>query len=80
MIDLTQLTALALTALTIAVLLVLVRRKKHTETHLSPLIGLASVFSIISLLMDGNRWLGFGMIGFGIIIAVTNAIKKNEEI
>jgi hypothetical protein len=55
--------------LIVAVLLFFVS-KNRSENRLTPLAGLAFGFILAGILFGENRYLGYGLMGVGVIIAV----------
>jgi hypothetical protein len=47
--------------------------------RLSPLASLAFILILISLLLEGNRLIGYGLIGVAIILAVADIFTKPKK-
>jgi hypothetical protein len=68
--------AVLLIALAIVALLVFVVRRNVKETKLTPLAGLAFGFVLAGIFFGEERFLGYGLLGVGILLAVIDIIKK----
>jgi len=44
--------------------------------RLSPLAGLAFGFVLAGIFFDSNRFLGYGLIGVGVILAIIDMLKE----
>jgi hypothetical protein len=60
----------------IAVLLIVFRLIKKEAKALSPLAGLAFAFIVAGIVFGEERWLGYGLIGVGVIMAVIDMVIK----
>lgn len=70
-------TLMAAVSLVLIVLLFLFLRLKRKEIKpLTPLAGLAFGCIIAGIVFGEERWLGYGLMGLGIILAVIDAIVK----
>ncbi len=49
--------------------------KNRSENRLTPLAGLAFGFILAGILFGENRYLGYGLMGVGVIIAVIDIIN-----
>jgi hypothetical protein len=72
-----MLVAIAVLAV-IAVLLFLVKPKGKTN-RLSPLAALSFAFVVAGILFGERQWLGYGLMGIGIVLAVADIIKKYKK-
>lgn len=50
---------------------------KHKR--LSPLASLAFILILAGMIFGGNRFIGYGLIGLGLILAVADIYKKSKE-
>jgi uncharacterized membrane protein len=67
---------IAIVALAVVSLLVFLRRSER-HNRLTPLAGLSFAFVIIAGIIFGDeRWLGYGLIGIGVVIAVVDMVHR----
>ena len=72
--------AISILALAIAAILVFWIRRSGRQNRLSPLAGLAFTFIISGILFGKNRLLGYGLMGFGVILAIVDIVlQRNKE-
>ena len=64
--------------LVIAVLPVLVGRKRR-ESRLTPLSGLAFAFVAAGTLFGGNRFVGYGLMAVGVLLAVADIFNSSRK-
>ncbi len=64
--------------LVIAVLLVLVGRKRH-ESTLTPLSGLAFAFVVAGTLFGSDGLLGYGFMAVGVLLAVADMFSSSRQ-
>lgn len=64
--------------LVVIALLVVLLRKNRGESRLSVLTKLAFGFVVLGLLFGETPWLGYGLMGIGIILAVIDIIRKRK--
>jgi hypothetical protein len=64
--------------LVIAVLLVLVGRKRR-ESRLTPLSGLAFAFVVAGTLFGGNRFIGYGLMAVGVLLAIADMFSRSRK-
>ncbi|AAM07011.1 TPA: hypothetical protein HA338_07060 [Methanosarcina acetivorans] len=65
--------------LAIIALLVFFVKKNKKERKLTPLAGLAFGFVLAGIIFGDDRLIGYSLMGFGIILAVIDIIKKSKE-
>ncbi|WP_440947318.1 hypothetical protein ACSAZL_03320 [Methanosarcina sp. T3] len=65
--------------LAIVALLVFFVKKNKKERKLTPLAGLAFGFVLAGIIFGDDRLIGYSLMGFGIILAVIDIIKKSKE-
>jgi len=72
---------LTLIILVLVALLVFIvsRNKTGKEKNLSPLAGLAFAFLLAGLFFGENRFIGYGLIGVGVILALIDMINKSKK-
>jgi len=72
---------LSIVVLVIAAVLVFVvsRNKTGKDTTLTPLAGLAFGFILAGLFVGGSRFVGYGLLGIGVILAVIDMINKLKK-
>jgi hypothetical protein len=51
---------------------------RRKEQRLTPLAGLAFAFVLAGIIFDQERWLGYGLMGIGVILAVVNKFRKRK--
>ncbi len=51
---------------------------KRKEKRLTPLAGLAFAFVLAGLFFGQERWLGYGLLGIGVILAVVDIFRKGK--
>jgi hypothetical protein len=69
------------TAIVIIALFVfmLIRKKQNKDTDskaLTPLAGLAFACITAGIVFGEERWLGYGLMGLGVVLAVIDAVRK----
>jgi drug/metabolite transporter (DMT)-like permease len=52
------------------------RKRSGIGKPLSPLAGLAFAFILAGLFFGGNQWVGYGLMGIGVVLAVIDIIMK----
>lgn len=50
--------------------------RTKTQKQLSPLGGLAFAFVLAGLVFGENRWLGYGLMGIGVILAAIDMVQQ----
>lgn len=48
---------------------------RHEEKRLTPLAGLAFAFVLAGIVFGQERWLGYGLLGMGVILTVTDMVR-----
>ena len=48
------------------------------EKRLTPLAGLAFAFVLAGIVFGQERWLGYGLLGMGVILAVADMVRKGK--
>ena len=54
-------------------------KKNRGEKKLTPLAGLAFAFIIAGIIFSESRWVGYSLIGVGVLLAVTDIIIKLKK-
>jgi hypothetical protein len=67
---------LSIVVLAIIAILVFFVNKNKKERKLSKLAGLSFAFIISGIVFGDNRLIGYSLIGFGVILAIIDIIKK----
>ena len=67
-----------LALVTIVAFVFLVKRRSERK-RLSPLTGVAFAFIIAGMLFEDNRFVGYALLGVGIIISVLDIIIKAQH-
>ena len=52
---------------------------KRKEKRLTPLAGLAFAFVLAGLFFGQERWLGYGLLGVGVILAVVDMFRRGKS-
>jgi hypothetical protein len=55
------------------------RNKGGKEKHLTPLAGLAFAFILAGLFFGENRFMGYGFLGFGVVLAIIDILNKLKK-
>jgi amino acid transporter len=69
-------TVVSIALLAIIALLLFLVRGKGKENQLTPLSGLAFGFVLAGILFGEEQWIGYGLFGIGIFLAVVDIIMK----
>jgi len=67
---------ISIVVLAIIAILVFFVNKNKKERKLSKLAGLSFAFIISGIVFGDNRLIGYSLIGFGVILAIIDIIKK----
>ena len=51
---------------------------RRKEKRLTPLANLAFAFVLAGLFFGQERWLGYGLLGVGVILAVVDMVRKGK--
>ena len=51
---------------------------RRKEQRLTPLAGLAFAFVLAGIIFGQERWLGYGLMGIGVILAVVDMFRKGK--
>ncbi len=68
--------AISITALLIVALLVFILARGKRENRLTTLAGLAFAFVLAGIIFGEDRWLGYSLMGIGIILAVIDIVRR----
>jgi len=71
-----SITYIAFAVVVLAVIAILTFFLNKKEKRLSKLAGFSFVFVIAEIIFRDNRFIGYSLIGIGVIIAVIDMIKK----
>ncbi len=71
--------AISILAIAVPAILVFWIRRSGRQNRLSPLAGLAFAFIISGIMFGENRFLGYGLMGFGIILAVVDIFLRRKN-
>ena len=71
--------AVSIAVLAIVALLVFIIRKNRKENRLTPLAGLAFAFVLAGILFGDDRFIGYGLLGVGVILAVIDMINRSKR-
>jgi apolipoprotein N-acyltransferase len=70
---------IAILALFIIAGLVFLVRGKQPAKKITPLAGLAFGFVIAGICFGENRWIGYGLMGVGVVLAVIDIFMKSNK-
>jgi hypothetical protein len=70
--------AVSIVVLAVIALLVFVVRKNRTGNRITPLAGLALGFVLAGLFFGKDRFIGYGLMGVGILLAVVDIFRKSK--
>jgi len=70
---------ISIVVLAIIALLVFFLGKNRNENRLTPLAGLAFGFVIAGILFGENRFLGYGLLGIGVILSVVDIFVRSKS-
>lgn len=69
--------AISIVVLAFIAMLVFGVRKNRKENRLTPLAGLAFGFVLAGIFYGDNRFIGYGLMGVGVILAVIDIFKRS---
>lgn len=69
----------AIVVFAVIAVLVFVVGEKGNEKKLTPLASLAFSFVLAGLLFGDDRWIGYGLMGIGVILAVLDMFNKSKR-
>ncbi len=70
--------AIAIVIMAIIAALVIFASKRKGK-RLTPMAGLAFAFVLAGILFNQERWLGYGLLGIGVILAVVDMVRKGKS-
>jgi len=70
---------IGIVVLIILALLLLVLGKQKKEKPFTMLVSLAFAFVLAGTLFGEERWLGYGLMGIGVVLAVIDIIRKAKK-
>lgn len=70
--------AVTIVVLAVIAVLVLFGNKGKTQNRLTPVASLAFLFTIAGLFFGDNPFVGFGLIGVGVLLAVVDMYLKSK--
>lgn len=68
--------AIAISALAFVALGMILVIRNRKPIRLSPLTGLAFGFILAGLLFGEERWIGYSLLGIGVVLAVVDMFRK----
>lgn len=68
--------AMSIAVLAVVSILVFVVSKNKNEKRLSPLASFAFAFVLAGILFGENRFIGYGLMGIGVTLAVVDMLSK----
>lgn len=63
----------------IAGLLIYTRSRRKEKTALTPLSALAFGSIVAGIVLGEERWLGYGLMGLGVILSIVDVIIKTKK-
>jgi asparagine N-glycosylation enzyme membrane subunit Stt3 len=70
--------AISVAALLVLAVLAYATARSRRPGRLTPLAGLAFVFILAGILFGEQRLLGYGLMGFGVLLALIDIINKSR--
>ena len=70
---------LSIVVLSIVALLVFFVSKDNKENRLTPLASLAFGFVLAGMFFGDNRFVGYGLMGIGVILAIVDIFKRSKS-
>jgi len=67
---------ISVVVLLIIAILVIFLKKNKKQKQLTPLTGLAFGFILAGIVFGDNRWVGYGLMGTGVLLAIIDMIIK----
>lgn len=74
-----QVFATAAVAILLLIVIFLLFVKKDKKEVFSPLAGLAFAFMLFGLIFGENRFVGYSLLGIGVILAIIDILKKSKN-
>jgi uncharacterized membrane protein len=71
--------AVSIVVLAVIAVLVFFVGKNKKENKLTPLASLAFAFVLAGLLFGDNRFIGYGLMGVGVLLAVVDMYNKSKQ-
>lgn len=71
--------AISIVVLAVVVFLIFFVNKNRKENRLTPLAGLAFGFVLAGLFVGDNRFIGYGLMGVGVLLAVVDMFNKSKQ-
>ena len=68
----------AIVGFAVIAILVLFGSKGKTQNRLTPLASLAFLFTLAGLFLGNNPFVGFGLIGVGVLLAIVDMVNKSK--
>jgi hypothetical protein len=65
-----------LVLLIIAIIMIFLSKNNKKQKPLTPLAGIAFAFIIAGICFGDNRFIGYGLMGIGVLIAIIDIILK----
>jgi hypothetical protein len=71
--------AVTIVGFAVIAVLVLFGSKGKTQNRLTPLASLAFLFTLAGLFFGNNPFVGYGLIGVGVVLAVVDIYRKRNK-
>ena len=71
--------AIAILALLVIALLVFFAGKHRKKNNITPLAGLAFAFVLAGMVFGENRWIGYSLMGIGVLLAVIDIFRNRNK-
>lgn len=62
----------------VVALLFVASRRGRVGRPLTPLAGFAFALVVAGVVFGGVRWLGYGLVGMGVVLAVVDAVRRQR--
>jgi len=71
--------AVSVAALAIVAVLVFFLGRRRSENRLTPMAGLAFAFILAGILFGDDRFIGYGLMGIGVVLAVIDIFNRSRS-
>ena len=71
--------AISIVILAVIALLVFFTARNKKEKRLTPLASLAFGFILAGLFVGNNRFVGYGLMGVGVLLAIVDMVNKSKH-
>ena len=71
--------AISIAVLVVIAILIFIVQKRGRENRFTPLAGLAFGFILAGLFFDENRFIGYSLMGVGVLLAIIDIFRKPQK-